>query len=163
MIEKHESINFMFGIFQLFSFYLLFNPLSDFGKHLSLFTQFFFTLGLNVLNPETLKMTIELSWVGRVSANQRTIWESLAGGTNDTIKQMFIQTCIYSVNCFRSLLTNALAWRPLQNVVSNTDTRFYTQNIKVAPEQYSIKYFTVNTIFLVSHKLEFSIGCWWMK
>ena len=94
-------------------------------------------------------MTIKIFWVGRVSANQRTIWESLDAGTNDTIKQMFIQTCIFSVKCFRSLLTNALAWRPLQNVDTNTDTGFYTQNIELAPEQYSIKYFTVDTrIFL---------------
>ena len=37
--------------------------------------------------------------------------------------------------------------RPLQNVDISTDTMFYTQNIQMAPERYSIKYFTVTTTF----------------
>ena len=38
---------------------------------------------------------------------------------------------------------------PLQNVGTNTDTGFYTQNIQLAPEQYSMECFTVDTrIFL---------------
>ena len=57
-------------------------------------------------------------------------------------KQLFIQTCIFSMRMFQEFVNQyAQVWGPLQNVDNNTDTGFYTQNIQLAPEQYSMECF----------------------